>query len=69
MKNEKKPEPKTQNDNYTDGFPIEDNNKKMDDTSSKDSSRPFDSARRNAYSKNYNPTGTNMNEKDSLQNK
>lgn len=69
MKRKKKNEPKTQNCDYGDGFPTEDNDKKIEDITSKDPSRPFDSARRKTYSKDYNPTGTSMNDQDAFKDK
>ena len=57
---------KTDNANYGDGFPAEDNSRKKDSVESRDPSRPFDSARKadQKADKDYNPTGTTMNEPD-----
>lgn len=52
---------------YTDGFPVNDNPEKKDNIHSKDPSRPFDSDRRSEerkYKKNYNHSGTTMDEPD-----
>jgi len=61
--------PKTDNSNFTDGFPTNDNNKKKEDITSKDPSRPFDSGRpvetrEKKLDKDYNPTGSTMNEEN-----
>lgn len=50
---------------YTDGFPVNDNPEKKDEVHSKDPSRPFDSGRsvdERFKKKNYNHSGTTMNE-------
>ncbi len=62
-------EPQTENCHYGDGFPCEDNDEKIEDITSRDPSRPFDSARRKSYAKNYNPTGTSMNDEDAFKDK
>ena len=69
MKQKKKIEPQTENCEYGDGFPTEDDNKKIEDITSRDPSRPFDSARRKSFSKNFNPSGTSMNDKDAFKDK
>jgi hypothetical protein len=58
---------KTDNSNYGDGFPAEDNYQKKDGIKSSDPSRPFDSGRvqeTKAEKKGHNSTGTTMNEPD-----
>lgn len=59
-------EPKSSNDNYTDGFPVGDNTSKKDEIKSRDPSRPFNSGRDSdkKSDKDYNSTGTTMNDKD-----
>ena len=60
----------TNNYTYNDGFPVNDNSTKIDDIKSKDTSRPFDSGRsdeirvKKMRAKNYNSSGTTMNEKN-----
>lgn len=57
-----------ENSTYTDGFPAKDNMTKKENIESRDPSRPFDSGRKKEvkpkYDKDYNPTGTTLNEKD-----
>lgn len=58
----------TENHDYTDGFPVNDNPDKKEGTESRDPSRPFDSGRAkpdiDKKKRNYNPTGTFFNEPD-----
>lgn len=57
----------TDNSNYTDGFPVGDDDKKREDTTSKDPSRPFDSARpktdqqKKCDEEEFNSTGSTIN--------
>ena len=50
------------NSQYTDGFPTNDNPDKKEGIKSRDPSRPFDSGKKEKVDKDHNPTGTTMNE-------
>jgi hypothetical protein len=60
-------EKNTNNSQYTDAFPVNDNPTKKEGVTSKDSSRPFDADRKEDprnKDKGYNSTGTTLNETD-----
>jgi len=63
-----KKETKTQNAQYDDGFPTEDNPTKIEETGSKDSGMPFDSGRK-SVKRDFNSSGTTLNDKHPFKNK